>query len=78
MRRVLGDDHLLTLRLVYCYAVTLRMLRQYEQARELAEDTLTRCRRVLGDDHPDTVTSADRFTSSASRCAGDRQAEGVT
>lgn len=29
-------------------------LGQYERARQLAEDTLTRMRRVLGDDHPDT------------------------
>jgi hypothetical protein len=29
-----------------------------QQARALAEDTLTRRRRVLGDDHPDTLGSA--------------------
>ncbi|MGW5244248.1 tetratricopeptide repeat protein, partial [Streptomyces sp. NPDC004129] len=29
-----------------------------EEARTLAEDTLTRQRRVLGDDHPDTLTTA--------------------
>jgi hypothetical protein len=33
-------------------------LGQYQQARQLGEDTLTRCRRVLGDDHPDTLRSA--------------------
>jgi hypothetical protein len=27
-------------------------LGQYEQARQLGEDTLTRLRQVLGDDHP--------------------------
>ncbi|HZA16460.1 MAG TPA: tetratricopeptide repeat protein, partial [Pseudonocardiaceae bacterium] len=34
-------------------------LGQHEQARQLGEDTLTRCRRVLGDDHPYTLRSAD-------------------
>ena len=31
---------------------------QHQAARELAEDTLARRRRVLGEDHPDTLTSA--------------------
>ncbi len=39
-------------------AADLRELGQVEQARQLDEDTLTRFRRVLGDDHPDTVRSA--------------------
>jgi hypothetical protein len=30
-----------------------------EQARTLAEDTLTRRRRVLGDDHPDTLRAVE-------------------
>ncbi len=34
-------------------------LGQYERARQLGEDTLTRCRRVLGEDHSDTLISAD-------------------
>jgi Tetratricopeptide repeat len=33
-------------------------LGRYEPARQLGEDTLTRCRRVLGEDHPDTLLSA--------------------
>jgi Tetratricopeptide repeat len=33
----------------------LRALGEHEQARTLIEDTLTRRRRVLGDDHPDTL-----------------------
>ena len=37
---------------------TLRELRYYERARQLGEDTLTRFRRILGDDHPDTLRSA--------------------
>ena len=31
---------------------------RYAEARELDEDTLARYRRVLGDDHPDTLASA--------------------
>ena len=31
---------------------------RYAEAGELDEDTLARSRRVLGDDHPDTLTSA--------------------
>jgi hypothetical protein len=40
-------------------AIRLAALGEHEQARALAEDTLTR-RRVLGDDHPATLTSAHR------------------
>ena len=39
-------------------AVGLRALDQYQLARQLDEDTLTRRWRVLGDDHPDTLLSA--------------------
>jgi len=34
------------------------VLGEYRAARALDEDTLTRRRRVLGDDHPDTLISA--------------------
>jgi hypothetical protein len=37
----------------------LAALGEHEQARALHEDTLARRRRVLGDDHPDTLTSAN-------------------
>jgi hypothetical protein len=33
-------------------------LGEYEQARTLQEDTLARKRRVLGEEHPNTLTSA--------------------
>jgi hypothetical protein len=36
-------------------AVTLREVGQYEQACQLGEDTLARMRRVLGEEHPDTL-----------------------
>jgi Tetratricopeptide repeat len=32
--------------------------REQQAARELGEDTLARRRRILGEDHPDTLTSA--------------------
>jgi hypothetical protein len=36
-------------------------LGQYEQARELNEETLSRGQRVFGEDHPDTLKSARRL-----------------
>jgi tetratricopeptide (TPR) repeat protein len=56
-RSRLGDDHPDTLKSANNLADDLWVLGHYEQARQLAEDTLTRCRRVLGD-HPHTLTSA--------------------
>jgi hypothetical protein len=55
---VLGDDHPDTLTSASRLAAELRGLGEYQQARELGEDTLARRRRVLGDDHPDTLISA--------------------
>ena len=37
---------------------------EYQAARELGEDTLARRRRVLGEDHPDTLASADNLAFS--------------
>ena len=36
---------------------------RYAEARELDEDTLARQRRVLGDDHPNTLTSAGNLAA---------------
>ncbi|MGH3686544.1 MAG: tetratricopeptide repeat protein [Pseudonocardiaceae bacterium] len=36
---------------------------QYEQARDLQQDTLTRRRRVLGDGHPHTLASASNLAA---------------
>ncbi|HZA17422.1 MAG TPA: tetratricopeptide repeat protein, partial [Pseudonocardiaceae bacterium] len=44
-------------------AAALREPEQYEQARQLAEDTLTRCRRILGENHPDTLRSANTLAT---------------
>jgi hypothetical protein len=50
-----------TLASAYNAAVDLRALGEYQRARALDEDTLTRYRRVLGDDHPHTLASADNL-----------------
>ncbi|MGH3902189.1 MAG: tetratricopeptide repeat protein, partial [Pseudonocardiaceae bacterium] len=60
-RSRLGDSHPDTLASAHNLAATLRELGQYEPARQLGEDTLTRCRRVLGDDHPWGSMSGDRL-----------------
>jgi hypothetical protein len=36
-------------------------LGEYERARKLFEDTLARRRRILGEDHPSTLTSASNL-----------------
>jgi hypothetical protein len=41
----------------------LRALGEYERASQLDEDTLIRRRRVLGEDHPDTLTSASNLAA---------------
>ena len=51
-----------TLSAAHNRASNLRVIGQYQQARDALEDTLARCRRVLGQDHPDTLTSAHRLT----------------
>ena len=44
-------------------AADLRNLGEHQAARELDEDTLARYRRVLGENHPDTLTSANNLTA---------------
>jgi DNA-binding SARP family transcriptional activator/tetratricopeptide (TPR) repeat protein len=55
---LLGEDHPDTLESASSLSSNLWALGQYEQGRQLAEDTLTRCRRVLGDEHPGTLRTA--------------------
>jgi tetratricopeptide (TPR) repeat protein len=57
-RSRLGNDHPDTLESANTLATCLWALGRYEQARQLAEDTLTR-RRILGNDHPHTLKSAN-------------------
>jgi hypothetical protein len=41
----------------------LCLLDELDRARDLDQDTLERRRRTLGDDHPDTLASADNLAS---------------
>jgi hypothetical protein len=54
-RRVLGPDHLLSLRTAAALNLDLNRLGEVKPARALGRDTLQRCRRVLGPDHPITL-----------------------
>ena len=54
----LGEDHLDTLTAANNLAVNLSGLGEYEEARALHEDTLIRRRRLLGDEHRETLASA--------------------
>ncbi|MGH2370561.1 MAG: tetratricopeptide repeat protein [Chloroflexota bacterium] len=49
---------------------------QHDVARQLGEDTLTRCRRILGDDHPHTLDSATDLAATAG-LGQDEQASGL-
>jgi Tetratricopeptide repeat len=60
---VLGDDHPDTLTSASRLAADLRELGEYQQARQLDEDTLARRHRVLADDHPDTLISANNLAA---------------
>jgi hypothetical protein len=61
-RRVLGEDHPITLNLATYVAGNLYGQDEFGAARELYEDTLARFRRVLGEDHPDTLNAATSLT----------------
>jgi ABC-type arginine/histidine transport system permease subunit len=52
---VLGPDHPTTLRAAGALTGALVRLGEAEAARALGEDTLQRCRRVLGPDHSITL-----------------------
>ena len=55
----------------------LRELGEYQQAHALDEDTLARPRRVLGDDHPDTLTSANNLAPDLSALGEHQQARNL-
>jgi len=59
----LGDDHEHTRAAGTYLAWALQEMGRYAEARELDEDTLARKRRVLGEDHPDTLTSANNLAA---------------
>ena len=68
-RRVLGEDHPLTLNFSIDLASSHRWAGEIEAARELNEDTVTHCRQVLGDDATTTLGCAHNL-------AGDLRALG--
>jgi hypothetical protein len=68
---MLGDDHIDVQCTAYNLGRDLRELGEAEAARQLSEDTLTRARRVFGDEHPRTLkathhlAAAQRMSSAA-------------
>jgi TIR domain-containing protein/tetratricopeptide repeat protein/NB-ARC domain-containing protein len=58
-----GANDRTTLAAANTYAEGHRHLGHYAEARELHQDTLDRKREVLGDDHPDTLTSASNLAA---------------
>ena len=54
-------------------AWALRNMGDYAKARELDEGNLTRQRRILGDDHPNTLVSANNLANDLRRL-GEHQA----
>ena len=61
-RRVLGDDHPVTLTSMSSLAMIRWKLGDLQGARQLYEQALAGRQRVLGDDHPDTMTAMDSLT----------------
>ena len=64
-----------------CYSQSPRphpgSLGEHRQARQLQNDTLTRLRQVLGEDHPDTLTSASRLAADLRELGEYQQARGL-
>src|SRR5262249_18775133 len=57
-RNRFGIDDQHALRATHALIRVLTFIGPYNQARQIGEDTLTRSRRVLGEDHPDTLYAA--------------------
>jgi hypothetical protein len=54
----LGGDYPQTLAIAYYLAQALRDMGRFAEALDFDQDTLVRCRRILGDAHPNTLGSA--------------------
>ena len=54
-------------------AWALRDMGRYAEARDLDQDTLARRRRVLGEDHPDTLASASNLANDLATSASIRR-----
>jgi len=70
----LGEDHSYTLLSAAILVLSLWELGQHERACQLAEDTLTRCRRILGDNHPHTLRSAHNLVAARASLGEHNQA----
>jgi Bacterial transcriptional activator domain/Tetratricopeptide repeat/NB-ARC domain len=57
----LGPDHQQTLQAAQILVLLLSSIGPARHTRQLAQDTLARCRRTLGEDHPDTLHAAAYF-----------------
>jgi len=62
-RRVLGENHPLTLLAASNLAVSMHATGAHDAAQALDRETLARRRRTLGDGHPDTIISAGALCS---------------
>jgi tetratricopeptide (TPR) repeat protein len=62
-RQQLGADHQDTLAATNNLAWELYQMGRYVEARDLEEDTLNRLRRILGDNDPNTLNSANNLSA---------------
>ena len=63
-RRVLGEEHPLTLMSAGILAGSLRDLGKHAEAERINREVLDVSRRVLGEEHPDALTSANNLAMS--------------
>jgi hypothetical protein len=56
-RRILGDEHLDTLKAMHNLASTYWAQGKTAEAAAMEEEVLEKSRRILGDDHPDTLVA---------------------
>jgi Tetratricopeptide repeat len=59
----LGENDENTRATAHYLALAQQNMGRYAEARELVEDTLARSRRILGGDHPNTLTSASNLAA---------------
>jgi Tetratricopeptide repeat len=72
LRRVVGEDDVITLGSASYLGLVLWSLGEHQQARQLQADALTRSRRTLSEDHPETLRAAS-FLGLTLRSVGEHQ-----
>ncbi|MGH3814474.1 MAG: tetratricopeptide repeat protein [Pseudonocardiaceae bacterium] len=70
-REQLRPDNPHILRVAHLLVCVLVDVGPYSQARQLSEDTLTRARRVFGEDHPRTRKAAGNLAAALRLLSGD-------